>query len=72
MEKPNKKSSKYSPELRERAVRLVLDHQGECESEWAAINSIAINVDLYANLPLDWSAPLRLDHHEEEIKPLAG
>lgn len=31
----------YSPEIRERAVRLVRDHQGEYESQWAAIVSIA-------------------------------
>ena len=31
----------YSPEVRERAVRMVLGHRGEYRSEWAAICSIA-------------------------------
>ncbi|MFV9673143.1 MAG: IS3 family transposase, partial [Acidimicrobiia bacterium] len=34
-------SNRYSPEVRERAVRLVFEHRDEYESEWAAITSIA-------------------------------
>ena len=32
---------KYAPEVRERAVRMVFEHQAEHESQWAAIVSIA-------------------------------
>jgi transposase len=36
-----KTSRSYSPELRERAVRMVLEHQDEHASQWAAMVSIA-------------------------------
>ena len=36
-----KTSPRYSPELRERAVRMVLEHQGDHGSQWAAIASNA-------------------------------
>ena len=36
-----KPGPKYSPEVRERAVRMVFEHQAEHESQWAAIVSIA-------------------------------
>ena len=40
MEK-NKCGNRYSPEVRERAVRMVFEHQGEFDSQCAAIKSIA-------------------------------
>jgi transposase len=35
------RSSRYSPEFRERAVRMVREHGAEYPSQWAAIESIA-------------------------------
>ena len=35
------KPKRYAPEVRERAVRLVMDHLHEYESQWGAIQSIA-------------------------------
>ena len=39
-----KKSMRYSPEVRERAVRMVVEHQGEHDSQWAAMASIASKI----------------------------
>jgi transposase-like protein len=38
------KKSRYSPEVRERAVRLVFEHQAEYESQWAAMHSVAAKI----------------------------
>jgi transposase len=35
------KGKRYPVEVRERAVRLVMEHRGEYQTEWAAITSIA-------------------------------
>ena len=36
--------SRYSPEVKERAVRMVLDQQHQHESQWAAIVSVASKI----------------------------
>ena len=45
---------KYSPEVRERAVRMVFEHRGEHESQWAAIESIAAKIGCTAETLRKW------------------
>ncbi|MCS4509293.1 hypothetical protein NBM50_03280, partial [Xylophilus ampelinus] len=40
------KSNKFSPEVRERAVRMVQEHRGEYPSLWAAIESVNADLNL--------------------------
>ena len=46
--------SRYSSEVRERGVRMVLEHQGEHPSQWAAIESIAAKLGCTAETLRKW------------------
>ena len=48
------KTNKFSPEVRERAVRMVQEHRGEYPSLWAAIESIAPKIGCVPQTLLDW------------------
>ena len=49
-----KKTAPYSPEVRARAVRMVLEHQGEHASQWVAIGSIAAKIGCTAETLRNW------------------
>ena len=48
------KANRYSPETRERAVRLVFEHQDEDNSQWAAIGSISSKIGCTAETLRKW------------------
>ena len=48
------RSTRYSPEIRERAVRMVFEHQAEYDSQWAALNSIAGKIGCTAETLRKW------------------
>jgi len=48
------KSKKFSPEVRERAVRMVQEHRGEYPSLWAAVESIAAKIGCVPQTLLTW------------------
>ncbi|WP_375142940.1 IS3 family transposase [Aquincola tertiaricarbonis] len=55
------KSNKFSPEVRERAVRMVQEHRGEYPSLWAAIESIAPKIGCVPQTLNEWVKRAEVD-----------
>jgi transposase len=65
MEK-QKTSVRYSPEVRARAVRMVLEHAGDHASQWAAIGSIAAKIGCTGETLRKW---VRQAERDQGIRP---
>ena len=55
------KSNKFSPEVRERAVRMVQEHREEYPSLWAAVESIAPKIGCVPQTLLEWVKRVEID-----------
>lgn len=64
--KTNRPSRNYSPELRERAIRMVTEHQKEYATQWLAIRSIAEKVGCCAETLRAW---VKRDEIDNGLKP---
>ena len=53
--------SKYNPEMRARAVRLVLEHREDYPSEWAAITVVSKRLGMNAETLRNWIRQQQID-----------
>ena len=60
------KTKKYSPEVRERSVRMVFEHQDEYESQWASICSIASKIGCSSETLRNW---VRRAERDQGVRP---
>lgn len=58
--------SKYDPETRAKAVRLVLDHCGDYPSEWAAIKAVSTRLGMNAETLRNWIRQQQVDDGQRE------
>ena len=60
----SKTTNKYSPEVRDRAVRMVLENQSQHESRWSAILSISAKIGCAPQTLNEWVKKTEVDRGE--------
>ena len=60
------RTNKYSPEVRQRAVRMVLEHEKDYASQWAAIASISSKIGCTAETLRKW---VRQGERDNGVRP---
>ena len=60
------KTKRFSPEVRERAVRMVQEHRGEYPSLWVAVESIAPKIGCVPQTLLGWVQRHEIDTGQRE------
>ena len=68
----NKTSNKFSPEVRDRAVRMVDEHRADYGSEWAAMTSIAGKIGCTAETLRRWCREEAIYRRPDTSKPAPG
>ncbi len=60
------RNNRYSPEVRERAVRMVMEHRQDYPSEWATLTSVSSKLGMTAETLRHWVRAAQVD---EGLRP---
>ncbi len=60
------KVKRYAPEVRERAVRMVMDNHGEFQSQWAAIQSVSQKLGMTPETLRAWVRRAEIDNGKRD------